>query len=99
MSCLKEIWVLYILKSKKYGHPPHVMQPPPILTQYEYIHCHINMLLHQHTDREMFLRIRELIDKFSRSLGGDYDGIDRAIGNILNKVIVGVNKGSKVTCN
>jgi len=46
----------------------------------------------------MFLVIYELTDKLSRSLGGDHDGVDIAIGDRLNKVIVGVNKGSKAAC-
>jgi len=41
----------------------------------------------------MFLVICELIDKVSRSLGGDDDGVDHAIGDRLNKEIVGVKKG------
>jgi len=57
------------------------------------------LLLLPHTDREMFLVICELTDKMSVSLGGDHDGVDRAIGDKLNKVIVGVNKGSKAMCN
>jgi len=47
----------------------------------------------------MFLVICELIAKLSGSLGGDHDGIDRALGDRLNKVIVGVNKGSTAMCN
>ena len=47
----------------------------------------------------MFLVICELVDKLSESLGGDHDGGDRGIGKRLNRVIVGVNKGSKATCN
>jgi len=43
----------------------------------------------------MILVICELIDKMSGSLGGDYDDVDSAIGNRLNKVIVGVYKESK----
>jgi len=63
------------------------------------IHCHINTpLLLPHTDCEMFLVICELIDKLSGSLGDDHDGVDHTIGNRLNKVIVGVNKGSKAKC-
>ena len=45
----------------------------------------------------MFMVISELIDKLSGLLGGDHFGIDRAIGDILNKVIGGVNKRSKAT--
>ena len=55
-----------------------------------------------HTDREMILVICELIDKLSRSLGGDFDCVDSTIRDILNKLnkmIVGVNEGSKDTCN
>jgi len=40
----------------------------------------------------MFLVICELIDKLSRSLGGDHDGVDSMISDRLNEVIVGVNK-------
>ena len=47
------------------------------------------------TNYRMFLVICELIDKWSESLGGNHDGVDRTIGDKLNKVIVGVNKGSK----
>ena len=43
----------------------------------------------------MFLVMCELIDKLSESLGGDHDGVDPVIGDRLNKVIVGFNKGSK----
>ena len=41
----------------------------------------------------------DLMDKLSWSLGGDHDGVDRAIGDRLNKVKVGVNKGSQSTYN
>jgi len=47
----------------------------------------------------MFLVIPELIDKLSGPLGGDRDGVGKAIGDRLNKVKVGVNKGSNGTCN
>jgi len=47
----------------------------------------------------MFLVMCKLIDNMSRSLGGDHDAVDSAMGDRLNKVIVGVNKGSKDTCN
>ena len=56
------------------------------------------MLLLLHTNSEMFLVICELIDKLSRSLGGDHDSVDSMISDILNEIIVGVNKGSKATC-
>jgi len=46
----------------------------------------------------MFLGIGGLIDKLSGSLAGNHDGIDRATGNRLNQVIVGVNKRSKAKC-
>jgi len=46
----------------------------------------------------MFLVICELIDKLSWSLGGLHDDVDHVISDKLNKVIVGVNKGSKATC-
>jgi len=55
-----------------------------------------------HTLTEMFLVICELIDKLSGQSGlldGDRDSVYRAIGDRLNKLIVGVNKGSKATCN
>ena len=55
------------------------------------------MLLPPHTDSDLFLVICELIDKLSGSLGGYYDGVDRAIGDRLNEVIVGDSKGSKAT--
>ena len=42
----------------------------------------------------MFLVICELIDKLSRSLADDHDGVDVGIGDRLNKLIVGDNKGS-----
>ena len=54
---------------------------------------------YHHTDCKLFLVICELIDRLSVSLGGYTDGVDRAIGDRLNKVIVGVNKRSKATCN
>ena len=57
------------------------------------------MLLQSHTDREMLMVISELIHQLSGSLGGNPDGVDHAIGDTLNKVTVGVNKGSKATCN
>jgi len=41
----------------------------------------------------------ELIEKLSGSSCGNHDGVDRAIGDRLNKVIVGVNKGPKAMCN
>jgi len=47
----------------------------------------------------LFLIICQLIDKLSGSLGGDHDSVDSTISDRLNKVIVGVNKGSKVTYN
>ena len=47
----------------------------------------------------MILVICELIDKLSRSLGGDHDGVNSSTSDILNKVIVWVNKGSKAMCN
>jgi len=50
-------------------------------------------LLPPHTDSKMILVICELIDKLSRSLGGDHDSVDSIVSDILNKVIVGVNKG------
>ena len=56
-------------------------------------------LLPAHTDQEILLFICQLIDKLSWSLGGDHGGVDSTISDILNKVIVGVNKGSKATCN
>ena len=40
-----------------------------------------------------------MIYKMSGLLSGDHDGVDHAIGNRLNKVIVSVNKGSKAMCN
>ena len=49
-------------------------------------------LLPPHTDSKMILVICELIDKLSRSLGGDHDGVDSMISDRLNEVIVGVNK-------
>jgi len=55
--------------------------------------------LSAHNDCELFLVICELIDKLSGSLGGNHDGIVCVISNILNKMIVGVNKGSKAMCN
>ena len=42
-------------------------------------------LLSPHTNREMFLVICELIHKLSKSLGGDHDGVDSTISDILNK--------------
>ena len=39
---LLSIWVLFIFLIQIYAHPPPVIQPPPILKQYKYIHCHIN---------------------------------------------------------
>ena len=88
-------------KSKIYAQPPPVIQPPPMLTRHEYhiLPYKYHPLLPAHTDSEMFLIICELIDKLSGSLGGDHDGVDSMISDILNKVIVGVNKGSKATCN
>jgi len=35
----------------------------------------------------------------SGALGADHDGVGHVIGDILNKVIVGVNKESKAMCN
>ena len=46
----------------------------------------------------MFLVIFEMIEKMSWGLGGDQDSVDHAIGNRLNKTIVGVNKRSKAMC-
>jgi len=47
----------------------------------------------------MFLAICELVEKLPGALVGDHDGVDRAIGIRLNKVIVLVNKGSTAMCN
>jgi len=41
--------------------------------------------------------MRELIDRLPVSLAGDHDRVDRAICDRINKVIIGVNKGSKAT--
>jgi len=83
LSCgLGCVWVAWksmgfiYFKSKMYAQLPPVIQPPPMLTQYE---CHTLTykyppLLLPHTDSEMFLIICELIDKLLRSLGGDHDG-------------------------
>ena len=84
LSCVMG-WLLVACKnmgfiyfySEKYAHSPPVIQPPPMFTT--------------HTDREMFMVICELIDKLSRSLGGDHDGIHNTISDRLNKVIVGFN--------
>jgi len=74
-----------------------IIQPPPMLTQYEYHKLPYKYPHYYYY--EIFLVICELIDKLSRSLGGDHDGVDCLIGNRLNKVIAGVNKESKATCN
>ena len=60
--------------------------------QYHTLPYKYHPLLPPHTDSEMFLVIYELIDNLSRSLGGDHDTVDSMISDILNKVIVGVNK-------
>ena len=82
-------------------HPPPIIQPSPMLTQYKYhtLPYKYPPLLLPHTDHEMFLVICELNDKLSGSLGGDHDSVDHAISDRLNKVIVWINKGSKATCN
>ena len=88
-------------KSEINAQPHPVIHPPPMFTQYEYhtLPYKYHPLLPPHTDSEMILVICGLIDKLSRSLGGDHDSGDSMISDIFNKVIVGVNKGSKATCN
>jgi len=73
---------------------------PLMLTQYEYhtLPHKYRPLLPPHTNREIFLAICELLDKMSGSPSDNYDGADHAIGDRLNKVIVGVDKGSKAMC-
>jgi len=72
---------------------PTIKMPRLYLRNTNTIYCLISPLLPPHSDRD----ISELIDKLSGLLGGDHFGIDRAIGDILNKVIGGVNKRSKAT--
>ena len=52
-------------------------------------------LLQPYTDNEMFLVICELVYKLSVSLGGNHDGVDHAISDRLNKVIVVLTKDQK----
>ena len=73
--------------------------PPPLFNHHQclrhmnIIYCHINTPTITVTQV-----IYELIDKLSGELGGNHDDVDHAIGNRLNKVIVGVKKESKVMC-
>ena len=83
--------------------PP--ISPPPLFSHCQClhntntIHGHINTpLLPPYTDHKMFLVICELIGKLSGSFGDDHDGVHHAMGNRLNNVIFGVNKGSKAMC-
>ena len=81
------------------SYPPLLISLHQCLCNTNTIYCHIiNPCYYCPIDREMFLIICELIDNLSGSLGGDCDGVDRATGDRLNKMIVGITKGSKGMC-